>query len=58
MFSEAELSNAGKEHQNKSMEFGFSEETTSASSINNGKTDNARHQSIIIKIYFILKKRI
>ena len=35
-----ELSNADKEYQNKSMELGFSDETTSASSINNGKTNN------------------
>lgn len=40
LFSELELSNAGNEYQNKSMEYGFSDETTSASSINTGETAN------------------
>ena len=35
-----ELSNVGNEYQNKSMEYGFSDETTSASSINTGETAN------------------
>ena len=40
MFLEAELSSPGDEYQNKSLEFGFSDETTSASSIEKGKNDN------------------
>ena len=39
-FSEMELSSPGDEYQNKSLEFGFSDETTSASSIDKGKNDN------------------
>ena len=53
-----ELSSPGDEYQNKSLEFGFSDETTSASSIEKGKNDNISEHFYNINRFICQKERI